>query len=70
MDVQPCLSCLCCGHPLLRHIRRQGVYWFCMVCHQEMVPLTPGESPIPIDILSATPNSPILRSRSLDTVHS
>ncbi len=29
-------TCLCCGHPLLRHARWQGIYWFCPHCYQEM----------------------------------
>lgn len=33
-------SCPCCGGALLRHARRQGVYWFCSSCHQEMMPLS------------------------------
>ncbi|HEY9744025.1 MAG TPA: hypothetical protein V6C90_26345 [Coleofasciculaceae cyanobacterium] len=33
-------SCPCCGDALLRHARRNGVYWFCTSCHQEMMPLT------------------------------
>lgn len=32
-------SCPCCGTALLRHARRQGLYWFCPSCHQEMIPL-------------------------------
>ncbi|PZV09360.1 MAG: hypothetical protein DCF22_18645 [Leptolyngbya sp.] len=28
--------CPCCAHLLLRHIRRQQVYWFCRQCWQEM----------------------------------
>ena len=63
-------TCLCCGHPLLRHVRRQGVYWFCTTCHQEMIPLTPGQPPIPIDSLKPTPTRDIVRSRSLETVNS
>ncbi|WP_460202378.1 hypothetical protein [Scytonema sp. NUACC21] len=31
-------SCPCCGHSVLRHVRNQGVYWFCQSCWQE-VPL-------------------------------
>jgi hypothetical protein len=34
-------SCPCCGNALLRHARRNGVYWFCTSCHQEMMPLVP-----------------------------
>ena len=29
-------KCLCCGTPLLRHIRCQGVYGYCSHCRQEM----------------------------------
>ncbi len=36
-------SCPCCGSALLRHARRQGVYWFCPSCHQEMMPLVTGQ---------------------------
>ena len=32
-------SCPCCGNALLRHARRNGVYWYCTSCHQEMTPL-------------------------------
>lgn len=28
--------CPCCSEPMLRHIHRQGVYWFCPHCRQEM----------------------------------
>ena len=28
--------CPCCSYPLLRHIDRQGIYWYCSHCHQEM----------------------------------
>ena len=63
-------TCLCCGHPLLRHVRRQGVYWFCTVCHQEMIPLKSSQSSIRVDTLQLMPNSQILRSRPLETVQS
>lgn len=36
-------SCPCCGTALLRHARRQGLYWFCPSCHQEMLPLVTGQ---------------------------
>ncbi|MDB9311660.1 hypothetical protein PN462_01000 [Spirulina sp. CS-785/01] len=44
-------TCLCCGYPLLRHIRAAGVYWYCSHCHQEMPahrisPFTPSRPPI------------------------
>jgi hypothetical protein len=29
-------SCPCCSNQLLRHIRHQGIYWFCTSCWQEM----------------------------------
>lgn len=29
-------SCPCCSNQLLRHIRYQGIYWFCSSCWQEM----------------------------------
>ncbi|MFB2839801.1 MULTISPECIES: hypothetical protein [Floridanema] len=33
-------SCPFCGSSLLRHIRHQGIYWFCSSCHQEVPSLT------------------------------
>jgi hypothetical protein len=36
-------TCPCCSHPLLRHIHRHEVYWFCRNCWQEM-PMLSGES--------------------------
>jgi len=29
-------TCPCCGNSLLRHVRRQGIYWFCNSCYQEV----------------------------------
>lgn len=29
-------TCPCCGNFLLRHLRSQGIYWFCPHCYQEM----------------------------------
>ena len=29
-------SCPCCSQPLLRHISRNRIFWFCSHCHQEM----------------------------------
>ena len=29
-------KCPCCSDSLLRCIRKQGVYWFCPYCRQEM----------------------------------
>lgn len=29
-------TCPCCGNFLLRHLRSQGIYWFCPHCHEEM----------------------------------
>jgi len=29
-------TCPCCSEPLLRHIRRNSVYWFCPRCWQIM----------------------------------
>jgi hypothetical protein len=29
-------TCPCCSGVLLRHVRRDGVYWFCNHCWQEM----------------------------------
>ncbi|MBW4575792.1 MAG: hypothetical protein KME08_10960 [Aphanothece sp. CMT-3BRIN-NPC111] len=50
-----CLNtCPCCGSPLLRHARQQGIYWFCTSCRQEMIPL----------IGDATPRRDILGGRS------
>jgi hypothetical protein len=28
--------CPCCSAPMLRHARRDGLYWFCPHCWQEM----------------------------------
>jgi ribosomal protein L37AE/L43A len=33
-------ECPCCSDQLLRHVRHQEVYWFCLSCHQEMPNLT------------------------------
>ncbi|MUG99581.1 hypothetical protein F7734_47785 [Scytonema sp. UIC 10036] len=33
-------SCPCCTDQLLRHVRSQGVYWFCPSCRQEMPSFT------------------------------
>ncbi|MBI4780091.1 MAG: hypothetical protein HY785_02075 [Oscillatoriophycideae cyanobacterium NC_groundwater_1537_Pr4_S-0.65um_50_18] len=35
-------QCLCCSEPLLRHIRKGGIYGFCLYCRQEM-PMAEGE---------------------------
>jgi ribosomal protein L37AE/L43A len=32
--------CPCCASPLLRHVRRSGIYWRCSHCHQEMPALS------------------------------
>ncbi|KAF3885981.1 MULTISPECIES: hypothetical protein [Nostocales] len=37
-------SCLCCGNSLLRHVRHQGVYWFCQSCRQEVPLLSVSQS--------------------------
>ncbi|MBD2736341.1 hypothetical protein H6H03_21035 [Nostoc paludosum FACHB-159] len=29
-------NCPCCSHQLLRHIRRQEIYYFCRTCWLEM----------------------------------
>ena len=29
-------TCPCCGSTLLRHIRHNGIYWFCTSCYQEV----------------------------------
>ncbi len=29
-------NCPCCSQPMLRYIRREGIYWFCTSCWQEM----------------------------------
>jgi len=44
-------SCPCCGSALLRHARRNGVYWFCTSCHQEMMPLSSGQLPTCVDAM-------------------
>ncbi|MGA9380661.1 MAG: hypothetical protein WBV73_17995 [Phormidium sp.] len=33
-------TCPFCGSSLLRHVRHQGVYWFCNSCYQEVPSLT------------------------------
>ncbi|HEY9727842.1 MAG TPA: hypothetical protein V6D50_15440 [Chroococcales cyanobacterium] len=55
-------SCPCCGNALLRHARRNGVYWYCTSCHQEMMPLIQGQLPIRLD--TAT----LPQTRTLQTV--
>lgn len=30
------INCPCCANTMLRHIRHQGIYWFCPHCYQEM----------------------------------
>ncbi|WP_013324847.1 hypothetical protein [Gloeothece verrucosa] len=30
------INCPCCSNQMLRHIRHQGIYWFCPHCYQEM----------------------------------
>ena len=65
-------SCPCCGSALLRHARRQGVYWFCTSCHQEMMPLIAGELPVCPDTmkLRSAIGSTVARSRTLQPVNS
>lgn len=29
-------NCPCCSHTLLKHIRRNKIYWFCRNCWQSM----------------------------------
>lgn len=55
-------SCPCCGSALLRHARRNGVYWFCTSCHQEMMPLMDGQLPVCSDLRKT-------RSRTLQAVN-
>jgi hypothetical protein len=55
-------SCPCCGDALLRHARRNGVYWFCTSCRQEMMPLIPGQIPVCLD--SVKPRSGLGSSAS------
>ncbi|WP_347269424.1 hypothetical protein [Trichocoleus sp. FACHB-6] len=38
-------TCHCCGSPLLRHARQNGVYWFCTSCRQEMLPVVIEKTP-------------------------
>ncbi|PZV12013.1 MAG: hypothetical protein DCF22_13195 [Leptolyngbya sp.] len=47
--------CPCCAHLLLRHIRRQQVYWFCRQCWQEMPALI--ETPPMVPAAPALPAS-------------
>jgi ribosomal protein L37AE/L43A len=56
-------NCPCCDSVLLRHARREGVYWFCTSCHQEMVPLSVGQ-------LSTYLEPVKRRSRALEAVKS
>jgi len=30
------MHCLCCSGSLLRHIGEDGLYWYCLHCHQVM----------------------------------
>lgn len=29
-------NCPCCSDTMLRHIRHQEIYWYCLYCRQEM----------------------------------
>ncbi|MFM7407138.1 MAG: hypothetical protein ACKO3K_10860 [Cuspidothrix sp.] len=33
-------NCPCCGGSILRHVRHNQVYWFCLSCRQEVPVLT------------------------------
>lgn len=33
-------NCPCCSRRLLRCVRKEGIYWFCLHCHQEMPDLS------------------------------
>lgn len=65
-------TCPCCGSALLRHARRQGVYWFCTSCHQEMMPLMTGELPTCLDTRKpqSALRSTVSLARSLHAVNS
>lgn len=30
------IPCPCCAQPMVNHVHRSRVYWFCPHCHQEM----------------------------------
>ena len=54
--------CPCCSGELLRHVRPEGMYWFCLRCRQEMPDLTLAdlkelEHSIPNDISLPTDNT-------------
>ena len=53
-------SCPCCGNALLRHARRDGLYWYCTSCHQEMMPLIVRQLPTNLDAIK--PRTRILQS--------
>ena len=57
-------TCPCCGSLLLRHARRQGVYWYCTSCHQEMIPSISGELPIYPEPLNQRLHSAAIKGRS------
>lgn len=65
-------SCPCCGSALLRHARRKGVYWFCPSCHQEMMPLIPGQLPTCLDTIGSRSalRSSVSPSRTLQSANS
>jgi hypothetical protein len=44
-------TCPCCSGQLLRHTRRQGLYWFCMHCRQEM-PFLASDNIVSVNLVS------------------
>ncbi len=50
-------TCPCCSGVLLRHVRHDGVYWFCMHCWQEMPDLSS-------DVLARAGKMPLTHYRS------
>ncbi|MBD2090261.1 hypothetical protein H6F67_10390 [Microcoleus sp. FACHB-1515] len=52
-------TCPCCSQPLLRHARRNSIYWFCSHCWQEMPNLSdrltvPSDEPVCVPTFTKT----------------
>ncbi len=37
--------CPCCNGLILRHVRSNGIYWFCQSCRQEVPLISINQSP-------------------------
>ncbi len=51
-------TCNCCGSSLLRHVRQEGVYWFCSSCWQEVPVLNCRHLPLPEAIPNVVQTQP------------